>query len=54
MQKAFASHLAKPARPESYDHVEEVTAQRWRERNIKALRKSGYTDEQITEMMAAA
>ena len=38
----------------SSDHVEEVTAQRWRERSIKALRKSGYTDEQITEMMAAA
>ena len=39
---------------ESYDHVGEVTEQRWRERNIEAMKKSGYTDEQIAEIMAAA
>ena len=39
---------------ESYDHVAEVTAAKWRERNMKALKKAGYTDRAIEEMMARA
>jgi len=39
---------------ENYDHVAEVAAARWRQRNIKALKRSGYTDQQIAQMMAAA
>lgn len=39
---------------ESYDYVTSVTDERWRQRNIRALKRSGYTDEQISQMMAAA
>jgi len=39
---------------ESYDHVGEVAAARWRERNIKSMKKAGYTDEKIDEIMAGA
>ena len=39
---------------ESYDYVQEISDARWLQRNIKAMKKAGYSDDQITEILAAA